>query len=39
MKYLAMIALLAIFIGAVLQYLSYQGRPPPPDKDSGWSQR
>ena len=39
MKILAVIVLVAILIGAALQYLNHDGRPPPPDKDSGWTQR
>ena len=39
MKYLAIAVLLAIVAGAALHYLDHDGRPPPPERGSGWTQR
>lgn len=38
MKYLAIAVLLAIVVGAFLQYLNSGGKPPP-GQSSGWMQR
>jgi len=39
MKYLAIVVLLAIIIGAVFHYVNHGGKPPEAKQDSGWMQR
>ena len=39
MKYLAIAALMAIVAGAVVDHFDHNGRPPPPEQRSGWTQR
>lgn len=39
MKYLAIAVLLAIVAGALVQYVSHRGHPPPADSGAGWMQR
>jgi hypothetical protein len=39
MKYIAIAVLLAIVIGAALQYFKHDGQPPAAERGSGWMQR
>ena len=39
MKYIAIAVLLAIVVGAFMQYVNSEGKPPPPEQPSGWMQR
>ena len=39
MKYLAIAVLLAIVVGAAIQYFNQNGEPPKAEQGSGWMQR
>lgn len=39
MKYIAIAVLLAIVVGAAIQYFKRDGQPPPAGHSSGWMQR
>lgn len=39
MKYIAILVLIAILIGSILYVRDHDGKPPPPDKESGWNNR